>query len=194
MQAVRISLILGNTVAFAALATIAFVSSRKERNGLRLLYRAGAAAAAAVAVGGLQRLLLQAVLVDVLPQEARFFILEDQALIQAVVVGGLGLVAWRSFGQARDRVSAADDLLAAFGGDLPDLDWSGIHLTAREETVADLIARGVLRDSDLAAELMVSPETVRSHVKAIIRKTGLKGRQEIAIAVHQRGRSGSAHG
>ena len=190
MQTVRILLILFNTVGFGVMAGVLVRSTRRQTEGLRLLHVAGAAAYGAVAIGGIQRLLLQGVVVGRLSEDVRFLILTDQAFIQALVVATLGLIGWRALRRAHNRVRAADSLLSAFGSELPDIDWKMVNLTRREEEVMALVSKGMLRDSELADRLGVSPETVRSHVKSIQRKTGLRSRVEIAVAVHYAAPSG----
>jgi NarL family two-component system response regulator LiaR len=61
-------------------------------------------------------------------------------------------------------------------------------LTAREWEVLDLLCQG-LSTEDIADMLVLSAETVRSHVKSVLRKLGVSSRQE-AIAQAQRLRSG----
>jgi DNA-binding NarL/FixJ family response regulator len=60
-------------------------------------------------------------------------------------------------------------------------------LTAREWEVVDLLCQGQGTD-EMAATLVVSTETVRSHVKHILRKLGARSRAEaVAIAQEMRG-------
>jgi len=61
-------------------------------------------------------------------------------------------------------------------------------LTAREWEVLDLLCRGMSTD-DIADTLVVSPETVRSHVKSVLRKLGVRSRRD-AIDAAGRLRSG----
>jgi NarL family two-component system response regulator LiaR len=59
-------------------------------------------------------------------------------------------------------------------------------LTAREWEVLDLLCRGLSTD-DIADTLVVSPETVRSHVKSVLRKLSVRSRGEaVAAARHMR--------
>lgn len=185
MSAVRIVLISLNTLGFATLAIMAIRAGNIERKGLKKLYLFGAVAYSAVAVGGIQRLLLQAVFTGQLPADSMSIILGTQSFLQAIVVAGLGLTGWYALRQVGDRVRTADELLDSFGDSLPNIDWSQVHLTPRENEVMSLISKGLLRDSDLATDLGISAETIRSHIKAIQRKTGLRTRIEIAVAVHQ---------
>jgi NarL family two-component system response regulator LiaR len=61
-------------------------------------------------------------------------------------------------------------------------------LTAREWEVLDLLCRGMSTDS-IADALVVSPETVRSHVKSVLRKLRVRSRGE-AVAVARQMRVG----
>ena len=58
-------------------------------------------------------------------------------------------------------------------------------LSARQESILGLIAEG-LDTQDVAARLNVSPETVKSHVKAILAKLGAHGRAHaVAIGIRR---------
>jgi non-specific serine/threonine protein kinase len=59
-------------------------------------------------------------------------------------------------------------------------------LSPRERQVAVLIARG-LTNKQVAAELVVSPATVRSHVEHILTKLDLRSRAQIAVWASQQG-------
>lgn len=54
-------------------------------------------------------------------------------------------------------------------------------LTAREWEVIDMLQGGKSTDN-MADELVLSPETVRSHVKNILRKLGVRSREEAVLA------------
>lgn len=51
-------------------------------------------------------------------------------------------------------------------------------LTQREVEIVILLARG-LATKDVAAELTLSPHTVRDHIKTIFEKTGVNSRGEL---------------
>jgi DNA-binding NarL/FixJ family response regulator len=59
-------------------------------------------------------------------------------------------------------------------------------LTAREQDVLTLIARG-FSNAEIADELVVSQETVRTHVKHIYAKCGLTGRAHAVIVAYESG-------
>ncbi len=136
---VRVSLVVANTSLFGYLILTGLRERSANRGpGVRLMRRAALAAYGAVFVGGLQRIILQGVPLGLVNDDALDPILETYAYVQAAVVLSLGVVCWRSLTMATHRLRASDDLLAAFGGALPDVDWSGVHLTPREREVADV--------------------------------------------------------
>ena len=57
-------------------------------------------------------------------------------------------------------------------------------LTAREWEVIDMLQGGKSTDN-MAEELVLSPETVRSHVKNILRKLGVRSREEAVLAAER---------
>jgi DNA-binding NarL/FixJ family response regulator len=60
-------------------------------------------------------------------------------------------------------------------------------LTAREQAVLDLMARG-LRDKEIASDLSISMNTVRTHVRHIYEKLQVQGRVEAVNKVRGEGR------
>ncbi|MGE5570321.1 MAG: LuxR C-terminal-related transcriptional regulator [Rhodospirillales bacterium] len=54
-------------------------------------------------------------------------------------------------------------------------------LTPREQQVMELVAQG-LKNREVAAELGISPGTVKVHLKHIFEKTGAQGRYNLALA------------
>jgi DNA-binding NarL/FixJ family response regulator len=55
-------------------------------------------------------------------------------------------------------------------------------LSLREREVVDLLVQG-LTNREIAARLHVSPRTVQSHVRAVMRKTGTTNRVQLAVSV-----------
>ena len=60
------------------------------------------------------------------------------------------------------------------------------RLTARERTVLELIARGMTND-EIAAELVISVVTVKSHVGAVFRALGVRDRAAAVVFAFDHG-------
>src|SRR5262249_54080964 len=119
----------------------------------------------------------------------------EEALIAAISAGACGLLLKDEEG---DRVLAA--ISAAAAGESPLsprlasalLTWVREHsppaaaadapvLTARERQVLDLVVAGK-DNSEIAAVLVISPETVKTHVSAILEKLHVENRVQAAVA------------
>lgn len=86
---------------------------------------------------------------------------------------------------ALTRMDAADLVASGEPGSLlaePDRP----RLTSREQAVLEVLVRSGSRNA-IAAELFVSPNTVKTHMKSLYRKLGARTREEaLTIAMHRR--------
>ena len=109
------------------------------------------------------------------------FLVKDQAperLAEAVriVASGDAVVSPR----------ATARLLQEFVDPAPTSGDSGGRLTAREEEVVRLMARGLSND-DIAMEALISRATVKTHVSSILSKLGLSSRIQIVVWAYEHG-------
>jgi DNA-binding NarL/FixJ family response regulator len=73
---------------------------------------------------------------------------------------------------------------AAAGGGVERLGMEGAELTAREAEVLELLQDG-RTNSEIAEELSIGIETVRTHARSVFRKLGVPSRRELARRAQQ---------
>jgi DNA-binding NarL/FixJ family response regulator len=128
-----------------------------------------------------------------LPQDARILVLATRPsaaeCTQMLSFGATGCLSKET--EARDIVSAIHlasrgmhvlPRSAAAGGGVDRMD--GNELTAREAEVLELLQDG-RTNADIAAELSIGIETVRTHARNIYRKLGVPSRRELARLAQQ---------
>ena len=117
---------------------------------------------------------------------ARGFLTKDASAEQigaaiARVAGGEASLDEAIQAQVVEAVSAApEEELGGEDGELPD------GLTAREAEVLGLIAAG-LSNAEIAARLVVSPATVKSHVNHLFAKVGARDRAQAVGYAYRHG-------
>lgn len=181
----RLALVAVNFMAFLVLVVTSIkLRQRETYTWVRRLWTIIALACGAVVVGSLQRLALQAVSVGWLPESVRDAVTGDLQLAQSLAVLVLIVAACVTLKSLADSMDASERLTGSLLDRVRHVDPKKIRLTTRESEVLALIGEGVTTDSDLAAELHISPSTVQSHVKSLFRKTGLNRRTDlVAVAV-----------
>lgn len=121
------------------------------------------------------------VVVDALQAGAAGFLLKDtrpEELIAAVKAVAAG--------EARVDSAVLTALIAKVRGSRPRRDHPVETLTEREREVLRLLARG-LSNAEIAAQLVVSPGTVKTHVASVLAKLGARDRVQAVVAAFESG-------
>ena len=146
---------------------------------------------AAFVLAGMLRIGLQLVDVGALTESVRETILDAVQL--ATSLGALVIVLpalWmlrnltKVFAQSDRFVRVLTDRV------IMDASVSDAGLTARELEVLETLAQGVVTDADLADALYISPATAATHVRNIMRKTGVRRRHELILLAASQGGDG----
>jgi DNA-binding NarL/FixJ family response regulator len=120
---------------------------------------------------------------------------DDRTALAALRAGAIGHLSKdmnpRGLGRLVARAAAGEALvprrlvlpLLELARQLPEGGWRPLHsrLTTREWEIVELISDGA-STQDIADRLVLSPTTVYSHVKNLLRKLGVHSRREAVIA------------
>jgi DNA-binding NarL/FixJ family response regulator len=82
--------------------------------------------------------------------------------------------------------AALRSLAAEYGNSTARNAMDRAALTERETTILRLMARG-MSNADIAAQLIIGAETVKSHVSSILGKLGARDRTQAVIAAYESG-------
>lgn len=183
MTAFRFLLTAADAVLFGILLVLSLASRQREvLPRFRNIWLAMALTSAALVVGSAQRLaLLAGQLGWFAPTLARETVPEWH-LAQSVVVGVLGLFAFFSIRRVMSSMTRADRLIQLMWDRVSHVDLAVLNLSPRERQVLDLMGSSLVTDAELAQALHISPSTVQTHVKSLLRKTGLHRRQDLMFA------------
>jgi DNA-binding CsgD family transcriptional regulator len=134
-------------------------------------------------------------LIRILLSAADLILVEVEAGQRLVVVGWLwwlalvevatavaGVLGLRSVGGAYREIEHGEQVVSALTNRVPsEANLRRAGLTDREWEVADLLGEGVLSDEEIAARLHIAPSTAGTHVRNILRKSGLNDRRQLMV-------------
>lgn len=189
MSVVVVVLIVINALLFAALGIRAFLLGRRaESPYLRALAWVVSAACGAFVLGALQRLAVQAVTAGWLPDVGLSDVTSTWQLIQSLVALGIAIAGFWALSRTWGPIGLSEQVASTLAGKLPDVDLDECDLTARELEVVEVIRRGILSDKEIGEMLFIAPTTAATHVKRILRKTGLSSRRDLLLLSLSQGR------
>ncbi len=176
--AVNIGIFLGLSIWAAGFAM------REESARLRSLSWALAVVSAAFVLGAVTRGILVAVRNGWISGRVGDFLVGDWHLVQSLAATAIGVAGIMLLRRVSTGLKAADQIASTVsehflaGGSLEQF-----GLTGRELEVLDAIGRGFVTDHEIAETFFISPATAGTHVKNIMRKTGVKSRRELLFLV-----------
>lgn len=173
------------SVVFAFLAVVSIWRARSEGSArVRWVLVALAAASIAFTLSAAFRALLLSARAGWIDDPVRDVLISAWALGQLVAALGFGIAAIFVLKKGARALSQGDRLQAALGDRfMADASIERYGLTDRELEVLEAIGMGRLSDRDLGRLLFISPTTAATHVKRILRKTGLTDRRDLVLLV-----------
>jgi len=174
-----------NMLLFAGLGIWVWTSMHEDDSPrIRVLSTMLTVVAAAFVLGAATRLVSVGVRLGLLDGRVGDFITSEWHLIQSLAATGLGVAAFflvRRYGKSlktADRIASAVSDRLFEGTSLTEYGF-----TAREIEVLRAIADDHISDAEIAEILFIAPATAATHVKNILKKSGVRSRRELALLV-----------
>lgn len=143
----------------------------------------------AFVLSSVQRLALQAIRAGWIPSVSSEFVLVEWQIFQSLSALVLALVGVRMLSTTWSSLKSTERMVETLVDRLPGRSsMEGFGLTPREAEVLQEIGKGNLSDQQIGDVLYISPATAQTHVKRILRKTGLNNRRELMLLQSDRER------
>lgn len=181
-----------NTFLFAGLGLYAALNAKRSTSkSLKLMWVLTSLPALAVVVGGLQRLALQAVRIGWIPEDNFEVLLLGWQVVQSILVAAIGITVLLGMRRVGRRLTNMESIAGALLDRVAAVDVKSLELTPRERNVLDVLGSSHVVDNEtLAEQLGISTHTAHTHVNALLRKTKLHDRRDLAVVAYvYRGRS-----
>lgn len=180
----RLTLVLVNGVAFATILALSIrLRGREESPRVRRLWSVVAMVSAALVLGSAQRVIIQADALDWVSDTIGSLIVGEWQILQSLAAGGLAVAAFVTMKRLASSMATSERIAGSILDRVGHVEPHKLDLTKREREVLATIGQGLLTDAELAGALHISVSTVQTHVKRLLRKTGLRRRQDlVAVA------------
>lgn len=152
---------------------------------IRTLAWALVAVSVAFVLFSLTRLALIAIGLGWIPGRLGEFLESGWVLVQSILTLGIGFFAVVVIRRAARSLKEADRIVSVLSerlmgeGSLEDFGF-----TSRELEVLEVIAQGTMSDRQISEVLYISPATAATHVRNILKKSGVKSRRELLLLLH----------
>lgn len=181
----RLALVLLNGVAFATLLVLSLRFRLREPSPrVRKLWLVVAMVSAALVLGSVQRAVLQASALDWIPDSVGATALEEWQTVQSLAAATLAIAAFFSMKKLADSMAVSERIAGSILDRVGHVEPENLNLTRREMEVLATIGQGLVTDAELSDALHISPATVQTHVKRLLRKTGLNRRQDLLAVAY----------
>ena len=185
MSYLRIGLVMVNAIAFVTLLVLSLRFQRREESArVRRLWLIVALASAALVVGSVQRLVLQATTLTWISDSTRFSVLEQWQVFQSLAVAVIAIAAFVTLKNLAGSMAVSERIARSILDRVGHVDPERLDLTRREKEVLATIGQGLVTDAELSNALHISTSTVQTHVKRLLRKTGLNRRQDLLAVAY----------
>lgn len=178
--------VVGNLVLFGGLAVWGLRRAlREDSPRIRTLSWALVAVSVAFILFSLTRLAFIAIGLGWIPGRLSEFLDSGWVLLQSLLTLGIGLFAVVVIRRAGRSLREADRIVSLLSERLlGDGSLEDFGFTSRELEVLEVIAQGTLSDKEISKILYISPATAATHVRNILKKSGVKSRRELVLLLH----------
>ena len=172
-----------NIVLFGVLLGYALRLQRRWRStSIRFIATALVLVSGTFLVASVQRLGIQASRAGIVAEEWEDFFLTDYQVLLSLIGTVAGVYAITRLRTGIRHLERSERMLGVLTDKVPlDLNTEDWKLTARETEVLDAIVAGQTSDQEIADALYISTATAATHVRNILRKTGLSNRLDLML-------------
>lgn len=179
-------IVAGNVILFGGLAVWGVRRAVREISPrIRTLAWVLVAVSLAFVLSSLTRLALIAIDQGWIPGRLGEFLNSGWVLLQSLLALGVGIFTVVVIRRAARSLREADRIVSVLSERLlGEASLGDFGFTSRELEVLEVIAQGTLSDREISEILYISPATAATHVRNILKKSGVKSRRELVLLLH----------